>query len=498
MPVSNLSPTPGHRRTGTGPIRELMPHASRLGPVPALLGTVGGRGAATVGSAPHLGGLAPLTGGSYRLPPVNRAQGSTLAFALAAAAATVVTAFVAYHGIRSAFEGESARRLQQLAELAASQLSAADLADAREFGADGSGLLNVQAQMDALTAATGLANAAVLDDSGRVIYDVHLGLVDPGTPSVYDSLAHESLVRARSRSLALPALHRGGRETRAAAAPVLASPGATIVTETEPGWSPQLARLRRDLALLAAVSVLAVAALAALVMRANASQIALERRLSRSENLAAMGRMTATLAHEIRNPLAIIRGSAKRLGKLDEPSQRMADSVVEEVDRLSETVHRYLQFARAGESREGAPGDAAATLGATLDLLAGEFLAKRCTLERPAELPAARVRLDDASLKQVWLNLLQNALEAIPEGGRVRVALEQPGHKLRVSVSDDGPGIPKDVLARLGEPFFTTRAQGTGLGLYLSRQLIQGAGGRLEIESREGDGTRVHVELPLA
>jgi signal transduction histidine kinase len=358
--------------------------------------------------------------------------------------------------------------------------------------------LNIQAQLDALTAATGLANAAVLDDSGRVIYDVRLGLIEPGGLSVYDSLAHESLARARQgKSVALPALQRGGRETRAAAAPVLASPGTTVVTETEPGWSAQLARLRRDLALLAAVSVLAVAALAALVMRANTSQIALERRLSRSENLAAMGRMTATLAHEIRNPLAIIRGSAKRLGKLDEPSQRMADSVVEEVDRLSETVHRYLQFARAGESNEGAPGDAAATLGATLDLLAAEFTAKRCTLERPAELPPARVPLDDASLKQVWLNLLQNALEAIPEGGRVRVVLDQAGAKVRVSVADDGPGIPQEVLARLGEPFFTTRAQGTGLGLYLSRQLVQGAGGRLEIESREGDGTRVHVELPL-
>lgn len=430
---------------------------------------------------------------------MNRAQASTLAFALAAAAATVVTAFVAYHGVRTAFENESARRLQQLAELAASQLSAADLADAREFGAVGTGLLNVQAQLDALTAATGLANAALLDEQGRVLYDVRAGLVEPGAPSAYDSLAHDALVRARGeRSVALPALRIGGRETRAAAAPVTAATGALVVTEAAPGWGAQLARLRRDLALLAAVSVLAVAALAAVVLRANASQIALERRLSRSENLAAMGRMTATLAHEIRNPLAIIRGSAKRLGKLDEPSQRMADSVVEEVDRLSETVNRYLQFARAGESGDAATGDATATLAATLDLLAGEFAAKQCALERPADLAPASVRLDDASLKQVWLNLLQNALEAIPERGCVRVAVGRAAGRVRVTVADDGPGIPADVLARLGEPFYTTRAQGTGLGLYLSRQLVQGAGGRLELESRAPQGTTVHVELPLA
>ena len=430
---------------------------------------------------------------------MNRAQATTLAFALAAAAATVVTAFVAYRGVRSAFERESANRLQQLAELAASQLSGADLADARDLGPEGTGLLNVQAQLDALTAATGLANAAVLDDSGRVLYDVRSGLVEPGTPSAYDSLAHDALARARAgHSVSLPALNREGRETRAAAAPVPAAPGAVIVTEAALGWAAQLARLRRDLALLAAVSVLGVAALAGLVLRANASQWALERRLSRSENLAAMGRMTAILAHEIKNPLAIIRGSAKRLGKLDESSQRMADSVVEEVDRLSETVNRYLQFARAGAPGAEATGDAAATLAATLDLLAGEFAAKRCALERPAELPVTRVRLDDASLKQVWLNLLQNALEALPEGGSVRVSFARTSDRAQVRMADNGPGIAADVLARLGEPFFTTRAQGTGLGLHLSRQLIQGAGGTLELESREGEGTTVRVELPTA
>src|SRR5262245_20505191 len=136
---------------------------------------------------------------------MNRAQSSTLAFAVLAAAVTVGTALVAYQGMRSAFERESARRLTQLAELAASQLSAADLADARRTGPEGTGLLALQAQLDALCAATGLANAAVLDDSGRTLYDVRAGLVEPGATSPYDSLAHAALVRARrGRSIALP------------------------------------------------------------------------------------------------------------------------------------------------------------------------------------------------------------------------------------------------------------------------------------------------------
>jgi signal transduction histidine kinase len=430
---------------------------------------------------------------------MNRAQASTLVFAVLTALVTVATAFVAYRGQRSAFEREFARRLAQLAELAASQISPADLTDARLLGSDGNGLLALQ--LDALCSATGLANVSVLDDSARVVYDVRAGFSTSGLPSPYDTLSHATLVRAqRERSLAFPPFRRGGVEVRAAVARVSDAPGMVLVTEDLPRWGGELARLRRDLSLLAAVSVLAVVALALLVMRANTSQVSLERRLSRAQNLAAMGRMTATLAHEIKNPLAIIRGSARRLTKLDPESSALSESVVEEVDRLSATVNRYLQFARgAGEGvAADARGAVGATLGATLDLLEGEFRARRVEVAREPVLADATVRLDDASLKQVWLNLLQNALEAVAEGGHVRVAIAVDGARARVTIADDGAGMAPETLARAGEPFFTTRAQGTGLGLHLSRQLVHGAGGTLQLSSTPGAGTTVHVVLPLA
>jgi len=273
-----------------------------------------------------------------------------------------------------------------------------------------------------------------------------------------------------------------------------------LVVEDQPEWGAELARLRRGLSVIAVVSVLAVAALALLVLRAVASQASLERRLSRAQNLAAMGRMTATLAHEIKNPLAIIRGSARRLSKLEPEAKSLSDSVVEEVDRLSATVNRYLQFARGdGEGvTTDARGAVAATLTATVDLLEDEFRTRRVALVREPEFQEASVRLDDASLKQVWLNLVQNALEASSEGGRVRVRCVVEGGRARVTIADDGAGIAPDVLARVGEPFFTTRAQGTGLGVHLSRQLVQGAGGTIEIASRAGAGTTLQVVFPLA
>lgn len=428
---------------------------------------------------------------------MNRAQNATLAFAALTAVVIVATAWFAYQGVRGAFEHEYARRLEQLAELAASQVSPADLADARDLGPDGTGLLALQ--LDALAGATGLADVSVLDDSAHVVYEVRAGYERLGSKSGYDSLAHAVMARARAgATVSLPPFRREGQETRAAAAAIPNGRGHVLVTEDRPAWAPELARLRRDLGLLAAVAVLAVAALAGLVLRANASQWALERRLSRSENLAAMGRMTATLAHEIKNPLAIIRGSARRLGKLTPEAQGMADSVVEEVDRLSGTVNRYLQFARGSSAEPGGRGDAAVTLAATLELLQGEFRARGCVLEAAAGPASAPVPLDDASLKQIWLNLVQNALEAVPDGGRVQASCESADGRVRVVIRDNGPGIPADVRARLGEPFFTTRAQGTGLGLHLSRQLVQGAGGSLGIASAPGEGTTVTVEFESA
>ena len=172
---------------------------------------------------------------------MNRAQASTLVFAILTALVTGSTALVAYRGQRSAFEREFARRLAQLAELAASQVSPADLADARQLGTDGNGLLALQ--LDALCSATGLADVSVLDDSSRVVYDVRAGFVTAGTVSPYDTLSRATLVRARGvRSLAFPPFERGQMQVRAAAARIGDAPGAILVAEDLPRWEPELSR----------------------------------------------------------------------------------------------------------------------------------------------------------------------------------------------------------------------------------------------------------------
>ena len=145
----------------------------------------------------------------------------------------------------------------------------------------------------------------------------------------------------------------------------------------------------------------------------------------------------------------------------------------------------------------GAAGDAARALGETLDLLEGELRARRVTLERsgtPEE--ALPVRLDNESLKQIFLNLILNALEAMVEGGRLTLTTGERRGRAEVSVTDTGPGMPAETLRQLGQPFHTTKAQGSGLGLFLTRRLVQSGGGTLTIESEVGRGTTCTVRLP--
>lgn len=398
-----------------------------------------------------------------------------------------------------ALEGEFARRLEGLAATGAAQVSAADLRDARILGEEGTGFIALQLLLEQLRSTPGTLHTSVVDSTGTVVYETR-GAEYTSGPSPLDSLAREPLRRALEGRRAVSGPYRLGRElVRAGLAPVRSSDGhvaGVLAVEARVGYLAELAEFRRGLLFTSVVFALVILALAAVIVRYAWSQSQLERRLSRAENLAAMGQLTATLAHEIKNPLAIIRGSAQRLGKLEPEAQRMADFVMEESDRLSRTVARYLQFARGDVDPAGA-GDAAATLEATLDLLEGELQARKVRLERRAEAASALpVRLDNESLKQVFLNVMLNALDAMPEGGALTVEVGERRGRVEIRISDTGAGMAAETLKRLGDPFYTTKSRGSGLGLFLTRRLLRSAGGSLEVRSALGRGTECIIRLP--
>jgi len=423
----------------------------------------------------------------------------TVALAALAALATVAACWLAWARVRDAIVTEFEQRIAGIASTAAAQVSPAAIDEARSRGEEGGGYLALQVQLVTLRTATGVADASLVDTTRATLVDARAPDETERFTTPLDSLARGALDAALAgRAAVSPDYTYGGATLRAAIAPVLRDRrvAGAVAVEAQPAYREPLAALARRLALIALLSLAAIAVFTVLLVRITVASTRLERRLSRAENLAAMGRLTATLAHEIKNPLAIIRGSAERLNRGDAEQQRMATFVIEEADRLSHTVARYLAFARGDEApREH--GDALAALASTLALLEVELAGRHVVLERVrGPVDSATVALDPESLKQVYLNLLLNAIEAMPDGGRVRVTDRVAGGALEVEIADDGAGIPPELLRRIGEPFVTSKAQGSGLGLFLARRLAQAAGGDLAIRSAPGRGTTCTLRLP--
>lgn len=226
-----------------------------------------------------------------------------------------------------------------------------------------------------------------------------------------------------------------------------------------------------------------------------------ERRLRHAERLAALGRVAAGVAHEVRNPLATMRLRAQmcRTSRDPETTERSAAVIIEEIDRLDALVERLLTLARPMTAAPQ-PTDLAGVLEGRLDGYRARATRTGVVvrLARPAS--PVRVLADPAKLAQVLDNLIQNALDAMEQGGtletRVADGSGAPDGRARVEIQDSGPGIPSDVIERVFEPFYTTRAHGTGLGLAISYELMRAQDGDIELQSRPGAGTTVTITLP--
>ena len=236
---------------------------------------------------------------------------------------------------------------------------------------------------------------------------------------------------------------------------------------------------------------------------------ALQANLERTERLAALGRLSAAMAHEINNPLAFVSLSAEALARRM-PGLALAPSVREEVAALLDNISRgtarvativrdLKAFSRDGDADPG-PANLDEVLSASIRLVQHE-ISPRATLDRDTpDLPL--VAGAAGRLEQVFVNLLMNAAQALPEGrtGRVIIRASSDASSTTVSIGDDGVGIARAHLDRVFDPFFTTKpiGVGTGLGLSICHGIVTAIGGTIRVESEEGRGTTVHVRLPHA
>jgi len=238
------------------------------------------------------------------------------------------------------------------------------------------------------------------------------------------------------------------------------------------------------------------------------------RKMYRADRLATLGQLAAGAAHEIRNPLTSIRSTIQYLQKTitDSPKKELVVGLIQEVDRINEIIEGLLSFSKPTKP-ETEQIDLDCLLEQILTLVATSAKKRKIEIEYKFNAPEKQLKADPSQLKQVFLNIIMNALQAMDDGGKLQVAVSscrKEGQfsseltaKFYITFQDTGEGIPKESLEHVFDPFFTTKKDGTGLGLSISYGIIQQHGGEIEIESvpreenPESHGTRVIVILPI-
>jgi len=234
-----------------------------------------------------------------------------------------------------------------------------------------------------------------------------------------------------------------------------------------------------------------------------------ERTLRRSESLAAVGRATTQVAHEIRNPLGSIRLGVSMLR--DSVNDRDALNTIELVERgikhLNKLVVDVTQFSRQKEL-ERSTVDLHESLERSIDLVSDKILEKKATVEKHFAGGAIVGQWDPYQLRQVFVNVIANAVDASPENSAVLISTEilapesngdgqQPKTYARITIADHGKGMDKATRDRIFEPFFSTKKRGTGLGLAIVKQIVEQHGGRISVASKSGEGSKFKIDLPV-
>lgn len=230
-------------------------------------------------------------------------------------------------------------------------------------------------------------------------------------------------------------------------------------------------------------------------------------RAARSDKLRALGELAAGVAHNLNNSLTVIQGRAQlllmRSSTADEGNKKSLGVITQAVGDCSQTLRRLLDFSRRESTRHPAPVDLSELISSSVEIARPKWQAESTnrtgTIEVRIEAPAPAFTLgDSAELREVVLNMIFNAVDAMPEGGTIEAGTRVEGKTARFWIADTGAGMPAEVMARIFEPFYTTKGErGTGLGLSASHGIIENHGGDINVTSEAGKGTRFEVILPL-
>ncbi len=225
-----------------------------------------------------------------------------------------------------------------------------------------------------------------------------------------------------------------------------------------------------------------------------------QEQLEKASRLSSVGVLAATIAHELRNPLAAIKMAAYSIKqKKDQPPDKQLETINKKIEESDEIISNLLSYSRLKQPHFE-PLDIGPLIEETAELTASRFSQKQVRVKKDLrELNEIRIVADGLQLKQVFSNILNNAFDAVKDkAGEIDIiAGRQDNDRIEILISDNGPGIDQDALARVFEPFFTTKSKGTGLGLSVTRDIITMHQGEIGVTSEKDKGTRFIVRLPL-
>ena len=341
----------------------------------------------------------------------------------------------------------------------------------------------------------GLSNVVVIAPDGRTVADL-AGYSTPGESNPFIALDVGAVSLARAGISSTTSLYRTGEiYMKSAYAPIVSKTGTVIGMVGVEAGASYFAQLRELASLIAFISVgnaSVVLALGLLFYRQSRSLDRAQERLLQQENLASLGRMVATIAHEIRNPLSIIRGSAERIERKHGIHDEALAYIVDEVDDLDRILTGYLEFAQARPSQFG-PVSALKVIQRSVAALEDEARSRGVVVVAPAA--DATLHGDERKIRQAVLNVLLNAVQSAR--ARVDITIASEGDAARIEIRDDGPGFDATILKDATRPFVTTKTSGSGLGLTVAQSVIDQHRGTLAIQSHDR-GARVVITLPLA
>jgi signal transduction histidine kinase len=236
-----------------------------------------------------------------------------------------------------------------------------------------------------------------------------------------------------------------------------------------------------------------------IIQKRAMERLRLKERLAHAERLSSLGEMAAGISHEIRNPLGIIRSSAellkKKIAEID-PQNTFADIIVEEASRLNRIITDFINYAKP-RNPNIALCRVEEVVDKTITFLEVQYKEQDHVIKKNYQNHLPEIMADSTMLYQSFLNILINAMQSTPDGGRIRVEVSSNDRWLTVHFDYEGQGIPPENLDKIWDPFFTTKEQGTGLGLGIVKNVVESHGGSIQIVNRPVRGTRVTIELPV-